>query len=545
MRNLIILFVSLLLSVVSLSQPTAVGLIAGMEDQSCLAAADSQGEIFVAGTTTSTVTVNSTLYYVSGWDDIFIARISSSGSILWYKQFGSSNPFWEDFFETATSIQVDEASQSIYVTGCNYLGFQLDTFNIPSKSVFLVKVRYDGTIDWVKWASSAYQGTGTARIFPGDLHLQDQTSIQWFFSSRDPITFENQSFAPAAYLMGLQADGNLMSMVPIIQGVDAHSFSVTEKERLFVSQSWNDTIYLGDTMLVTNSAINANYSKFDTAHTLVWTKVVGEIGLAIPVNAILDTDGSSYCSGTFMNNILISNDTFQTLYPNIPDFYLCKFDSSGELKWFKRSESNGTSGASVIGLTSVRSGSLYATGYFSGSARFGTSQITAGTSVDAYIAKYDTAGNCRSLLHFGEAAGRSIGWSDNQHLIIGGLFTGDIILGADTISSFNAWDALVVSVDTVLTGIELPASRTAKSLVVYANPNGGHCRIAFPKGLDRSTEWKLFVYADEGRLLYEQAVDPGMAHQSINISPSPSGIYSVMLSNGKETFTGRIVLVKE
>lgn len=84
MRKVIFLFVSLLLSVVSLSQPTAVGLIAGMEDQSCLAAADSQGEIFVAGTTTSTVTVNSTLYYVSGWDDIFVARISSAGSILWY-----------------------------------------------------------------------------------------------------------------------------------------------------------------------------------------------------------------------------------------------------------------------------------------------------------------------------------------------------------------------------------------------------------------------------------------------------------------------------
>ena len=100
MRKVIFLFVSLLLSVVSLSQPTAVGLIAGMEDQSCLAAADSQGEIFVAGTTTSTVTVNSTLYSVSGWDDIFVARISSAGSILWYKQFGSSNPFWEDFFET-------------------------------------------------------------------------------------------------------------------------------------------------------------------------------------------------------------------------------------------------------------------------------------------------------------------------------------------------------------------------------------------------------------------------------------------------------------
>lgn len=397
----------------------------------------------------------------------------------------------------------------------------------------------------MKWASSAYQGTGTARIFPGDLHLQDQTSIQWFFSSRDSILFNNQSFAPAAYLMGLQADGNLISMVPVMQGVDAIEFSSSEMEHLFVAESWNDTIFLGDTTFVSIASNNAIYCKLDTAFQLIWSKVVGETGLAIPANGTLDLDGSSYCTGMFMNSILIGNDTFQTLNPSIPDLFLCKFDSLGELMWVKRSESNGTSGASVIGLTSVRSGSLYATGYFSGSARFGTSQITAGTSVDAYIAKYDTAGNCRSLLHFGEASGRSIGWSDDQHLIIGGLFTGDIILGADTISSFNAWDALVVSVDTVLTGIELPANRTAKSLVVYANPNGGHCRIAFPKGLDRSTEWKLFVYADEGRLLYEQAVDPGMPHQSINISPSPSGIYSVILSNGKETYTGRIVLVKE
>ncbi|XQP83168.1 MAG: hypothetical protein ACOJUL_09100 [Candidatus Pollutiaquabacter aromativorans] len=292
-----------------------------MEDQSCLAAADSQGEIFVAGTTTSTVTVNSTLYYVSGWDDIFVARISSSGSILWYKQFGSSNPFWEDFFETPTSIQVDEASQSIYVTGCNYLGFQLDTFNIPSKSVFLVKVRYDGTIDWVKWASSAYQGTGAARIFPGDLHLQNPTSIQWFFSSRDSILFNNQSFAPAAYLMGLQADGNLISMVPVMQGVDAIEFSSSEMEHLFVAESWNDTIFLGDTTFVSIASNNAIYCKLDTAFQLIWSKVVGEIGLAIPANGTLDLDGSSYCTGMFMNSILIGNDTFQTLNPSIPDLF--------------------------------------------------------------------------------------------------------------------------------------------------------------------------------------------------------------------------------
>ena len=74
----------------------------------------------------------------------------------------------------------------------------------------------------------------------------------------------------------------------------------------------------------------------------------------------------------------------------------------------------------------------------------GLHKLPAGTSVDAYIAKHDTAGNCRSLLHFGEAAGRSIrvvrrSTSDYRRLVYGRHHS-----RADTISSFNAWDALVV-----------------------------------------------------------------------------------------------------
>ena len=224
-----------------------------MEDQSCLAAADSQGEIFVAEQPPARLRLIQ--HYTMFRDGmIFSQHAFHHGSILWYKTVSEAIiRFGKIFLKHRHPFKWTKHSQSIYVAGCNYLGFQLDTFNIPPKSIFLVKIRYDGITEWVKWASSVYQGAGAARIFPGDLHLQNPTSIQWFFSSRDSILFNNQSFAPAAYLMGLQADGNLISMVPVMQGVDAIEFSSSEMEHLFVAESWNDTIFsLGDTTFVSN-----------------------------------------------------------------------------------------------------------------------------------------------------------------------------------------------------------------------------------------------------------------------------------------------------
>ena len=70
---------------------------------------------------------------------------------------------------------------------------------------------------------------------------------------------------------------------------------------------------------------------------------------------------------------LLETTLFKNPQPFHPWPFLCKFDSLGELMWLSDQNRTDIWGKRNRALSSVRSGSLYAIGYFSGSTRFGTS----------------------------------------------------------------------------------------------------------------------------------------------------------------------------
>src|SRR6185369_13456732 len=69
------------------------------------------------------------------------------------------------------------------------------------------------------------------------------------------------------------------------------------------------------------------------------------------------------------------------------DIFVAKLDSNGTVRWAKRM---GSPFQDVgYGLTVDMSGSLYATGYFSGTAAFGSYNLTSVDSHDIFVMKLD------------------------------------------------------------------------------------------------------------------------------------------------------------
>lgn len=525
----------------SFSQPIISGKIGGFGNQNCYAVSNSQGDVFMTGATEGQVTVDSVTHYVSGWSDIYIARISSTGSILWYKQFGSYNPDWEGFYEAPGGMKIDQTSQVIYITGVCKESIHIDTFNVPAASAFLIKFRYDGSVDWIRWAASSYLGSGGAQIAAGDVDISNPLLIKWFFSSRNEFTLDSQNYPAGAYIVEMQPTGVIQTCQQVMQGVDALHIETTDKEYLFVGNSWNDTIYYLDTMYVSNENGHGIFAKYDSSLNLVMHLECGEVGIATASSASLDEDGSVYGSGGFMGAIKIGNDTFHALSPLILDSFLFKADSLGNLLWFRNSNSNGAYGSYLFDMTAVRAGVFYATGHFSGEALFGAISVSAYAVEDAFIAKYDTSGNCIGVIHFGEAEGWCIEYKDASNLLLGGWFNNTLVLGADTVTSINGFDAIAITVDTILTSLVEPLQRVNNGLLIYANPSNGRCRIDVPEVLYGSKDLILRIYQENGQLLNEYQISQDNWSVPIDITSSPAGIYPVVLTDGKNIFNGRII----
>jgi hypothetical protein len=73
------------------------------------------------------------------------------------------------------------------------------------------------------------------------------------------------------------------------------------------------------------------------------------------------------------------------------DIYVAKFDGSGNAQWARHAGGGEYNEGSKLALDSA--GNCYVTGYFSGTANFGGVVLTSSGSGDMFVAKYDGAGN--------------------------------------------------------------------------------------------------------------------------------------------------------
>ena len=135
---------------------------------------------------------------------------------------------------------------------------------------------------------------------------------------------------------------------------------------------------------------DAFVAKYDTAGNLQWIRQLGTI----------DGDGSTSVSADGLGNVYISGGTAGSLGgPNAGegDAFVSKFDAAGNIQWTRQlgtSEGDESSGVSADGL-----GNVYISGYTAGSLG---GPYAGGT--DAFVAKYDEAGNLQWVKQLGSSA---------------------------------------------------------------------------------------------------------------------------------------------
>ena len=125
-------------------------------------------------------------------------------------------------------------------------------------------------------------------------------------------------------------------------------------------------------------------AQYDSIGTLVWVKRSGGTGADRGYYIVVDGSGNSYVTGLFNGSATFGKgEANQTtlISAGLEDIFVAKHDASGLLQWVKRAGGTGTDGGLGIGVDGFDNS--FVTGWFTGTATFGSGQANQTTLTSA------------------------------------------------------------------------------------------------------------------------------------------------------------------
>ncbi len=167
-----------------------------------------------------------------------------------------------------------------------------------------------------------------------------------------------------------------------------------------------------------------------------WVQHAGGQTIDEGVDVSSDANGNSYAVGYFTGNATFGTTTLHSA--GATDIYIAKLNHAGLFNWIVRAGGGGSDHPSAI--KADPQGNSYITGYFFGTAHFGIYTLTSSGLQDAFIAKYDSAGNCLWAKNCGGTAsdiGNGITVDNAGNVIVTGQFKDTATFGSFNLISMN------------------------------------------------------------------------------------------------------------
>jgi hypothetical protein len=292
-------------------------------------AIDATGNIYVAGYFGTTASFDGTLKTAVGYGDIFLAKYSVAGTLLWVQTAsGDSDTTSGVGFDEAMDLALDNTGNPV-VVGYYARGVVFGSTTLTTPGVgggFMAKA--DALGNWV-WAKN----TGTA---PTGIDMDNTGNGYISGAFAGTITIGPGSFNSAGstdiYLAKFDNSGNFTWIEQSGGSGEDHGYDVAVDNlgNPHLAGSFMDNVTIGDTNLIISGEENAFIAKYNTAGNFVWAKQVKANLSAwefVTAQAI-DVDGSNnvYITGTFFAAAIFDGFSFTSGNPS--DAYVAKLNTT-------------------------------------------------------------------------------------------------------------------------------------------------------------------------------------------------------------------------
>jgi PKD repeat protein len=394
-------------------------------------AMDNSGNSYVTGSFSNSATFGSTALTGSGNNDIFVAKMDSNGNWIWAKKAGGSGT------DSGNGIAVDNSGNS-YVTGYfqDTASFGTTTLtNSGSRDIFVAKIDSSGNWLWAQKAdgSSDDYGQDIAVDNFGNSYVTGYYQGTTVFGS----TTLTGSWNNDIFVAKLDSTGNWLWAKKA--GGSSHdygySIAVDNSGHSYVTGSFRGTAGFGSTTLTSSGGNDIFVAKLDSNGNWLWAKKAGGSSDDYGRSIAIDNSGNSYVTGYFPGTAGFGSTTLTSSGGN--DIFVAKLDSSGNWLWAKKAGGSSSDYGQDIAVDNF--GNSYVTGYFSGTAGFGSTTLICSGNSDIFVAKLDNTGNWFWAVRAGgsewaDGFGYGIALDNSGNSYVTGDFTGSVSFGSTTIT---------------------------------------------------------------------------------------------------------------
>lgn len=360
----------------------------------------------------------------AGGRDVYVARIGSNGTWAWVANVGTSGS------EEARAIAVDGSGNGI-VTGFYTNAIAFGANNLPQgteRDIFVAKIDKDGAWNW------AARGFGAGNDEPNSIGVDNNGNAYVVGSFLDKVNFGNTELTSTAdrnFFVARITNSGVWSWGRAATGnstIEAGGISVSSTGVCCLSGSFYSNIIINNNTYNTLGESDIFVARIAANGTWAWGQTKGGVtGITTGDGIAIDSIGNIIYTGSFFGKIKIGNTTLTS--NGNTDIYLAKYSVDNGWLWAKSFGGINADGAKSI--VTDGDNNIYLTGNFENSIAFGSQNLTSLGMSDAFIAKFDSQGDC--------IWANSIGAEDNDFgsevilrddfIIISGVYTNRPYLG--------------------------------------------------------------------------------------------------------------------
>ena len=353
---------------------------------------DDNGNVYVTGTFGAGATLNGSSLTTTGEEDIFVAKYTSSGTLAWVRTGGSPGK------DLSRTIVVDDLGNT-YVTGLFVQSASFDSLSLNDKG--------------------------------------SRTLISYEFLKRD------------VFIAKYNTNGQMLWVRRVAWGLGndvPEGLSIDVNNDLILSGTFKDSLIFSntDTLVVEKGNINGYIAKYNSNGDCIWTKHTIHTHVNTKfLNISATVNDQIYLAGFLTDTMLI--DTYEVISRSAgsTDIILMKINEDGDIEWIRKAGSTGHDRGNSVYADPF--GSVFITGYFSGTANFDSLNydlydsrdfISKG-NLDMFVAKYNNTGTLQWVGTNG-STGEDIGYglyANEDITLSSGSFSNTVIFGKDTLTS--------------------------------------------------------------------------------------------------------------
>ena len=344
-------------------------------------AANSAGEVWIAGSFTDSVLFGNTILVSAGMRDIFIAKLNASGQFVWAKRAGGI----ED--DEANAVAVNSYGAA-FIAGYFSDDADFDGATVSSsgnEDIFIARYDNNGNFLWAKKAGGFSADRANALVLDngGSLFVTGSIKGAAHFSNFQVSTNYSKNvflakYTPSGSVQWVEAGGSIE---------DDEAFALALNNSFNISVT--GYISSGNAVFGTHS-VNGNGGKdvfvvtYSASGTVVDLIRDGGVNDETGFGIAIDNLNNTYISGSFLNATTLGGN--QLTSGGLQDAFVIKYNSGNEPVRVKHYYSEGDDAG--LGVSVDNSGNCVSTGYFSSNASFENTSLSATQGSDAFLATF-------------------------------------------------------------------------------------------------------------------------------------------------------------